>query len=100
MGRKTQAVKKEGCIARLRLKASASPCKSAATKQEPRTSKAEVRATSRFLPTAFCFVPAVSHLLQGNFQIANDVVPVLEANGNSDALGMHAESALLFVGQG
>jgi len=66
-------------------------------RRKPRTSKVEVRATSRFLPTAFCFLP--SHFLQGNLQIANDVVPVLKTKGNSDALGMHAESALLLVGE-
>jgi len=51
---------------------------------------------------AFCFLPrpcGVSHLLEGNLQIANNVVPVLEAKGNPDAFGMHAESAFLVVGQ-
>ena len=82
---------------------------------QPRITRGEVR-VSYVLLCAFCLLHSAfclllsayclllcaggaSHLLQGNLQIANDVVPVLQAKGNPDALGMHAESAFLVVGQ-
>ena len=51
------------------------------------------------LPTAYCLLPTALHLLQGDLQISNNVVPIFEAKGHADALGMHAEGAFLLVGQ-
>ena len=41
-----------------------------------------------------------SHLFQRQFQVADDVVPIFQADGEADALRVHSEGAFLLVGQG
>ena len=41
-----------------------------------------------------------SHFFQRQFQVADDVVPIFQADGQADAFRVHSEGALLLVGQG
>ena len=43
--------------------------------------------------------PPLSHLFQGQFQVADDVVPIFQADRKADAFRVHSEGAFLLVGE-